>query len=118
MTVKKKAAVTDCRNRPIALHIASSAFGGLHRSLHRSGPLDGKHAFTLSDEAASVLSEIDAADEPVHLVGHSYGGAVALRAAIERPSKAGKSDEGTERITGLPLCCASWPLREQMSADR
>jgi pimeloyl-ACP methyl ester carboxylesterase len=47
----------------------------------------GKHAFTLSDEAASVVSEIDAADEPVHLVGHSYGGAVALRAAIERPAR-------------------------------
>ena len=47
----------------------------------------GKHAFTLSDEAAAAVSIMDAVNEPVHLVGHSYGGAVALRAAIERPAK-------------------------------
>ena len=34
------------------------------------------------DEADIVLSMLMAIDEPVHLVGHSYGGAVALRAAI------------------------------------
>jgi pimeloyl-ACP methyl ester carboxylesterase len=47
----------------------------------------GTDAFRLSDEAARVVQIIDAADGPVHLVGHSYGGAVALRAAIERSSK-------------------------------
>ena len=30
---------------------------------------------------------IDSAKGPVHLVGHSYGGCVALRAAIERPTR-------------------------------
>ena len=46
----------------------------------------GAHAFKLSDEAERIVQMIDAADKPVHLVGHSYGGCVALRAAIERPS--------------------------------
>lgn len=47
----------------------------------------GSKAFTLSDEAAQVVRIIDAATEPVHLVGHSYGGCVALRAAVERPAQ-------------------------------
>jgi pimeloyl-ACP methyl ester carboxylesterase len=47
----------------------------------------GEHAFNLSDEAAHVVRIIDAANGPVHLVGHSYGGCVALRAAVERPTK-------------------------------
>jgi pimeloyl-ACP methyl ester carboxylesterase len=34
------------------------------------------------DEADIVLAVMNAAAEPAHLVGHSYGGAVALRAAI------------------------------------
>jgi pimeloyl-ACP methyl ester carboxylesterase len=47
----------------------------------------GDQSFRLSDEAASILSYIDAAKRPVHLVGHSYGGSVALRCAIERPTQ-------------------------------
>jgi len=47
----------------------------------------GEHEFRLTDEAAPIVSAIDAARKPVHLVGHSYGGAVALRCAIERPAK-------------------------------
>jgi len=47
----------------------------------------GAHAFRLSDEAKNVVRLIDAANGPVHLVGHSYGGAVALQAAIERPTQ-------------------------------
>lgn len=47
----------------------------------------GERAFTLADEAALVVSMIDLVKEPVHLVGHSYGGGVALRAAIERPHR-------------------------------
>lgn len=43
--------------------------------------------FTLMDEAAPLLQIIDREISPVHLVGHSYGGAVALRAALERPEK-------------------------------
>jgi len=49
----------------------------------------GSHAprsrpFTLKDEAAPVIDLIDRLDGAVHLIGHSYGGAVALRAALAR----------------------------------
>ena len=50
-----------------------------------TGHWNGDHAFTLADEAAAIVSMIDALGRPVHLVGHSYGGAVALRVARERP---------------------------------
>jgi pimeloyl-ACP methyl ester carboxylesterase len=52
-----------------------------------SGHWTGTHAFTASDEAARILDVIDAAEGEVHLVGHSYGGGVALRAACERPAR-------------------------------
>jgi pimeloyl-ACP methyl ester carboxylesterase len=44
----------------------------------------GRHAFTLADEAAPILAIIDACRQPVHLVGHSYGGGVALHVALAR----------------------------------
>lgn len=47
---------------------------------------DGRPATSLMDEAAPVIEMIDASLGPLHLVGHSYGGAVALRAALERPN--------------------------------
>ena len=47
----------------------------------------GTHAFTASDEAAPIVDIIDAAEGPVHLGGHSYGGGVALRVARERPAR-------------------------------
>ena len=47
-----------------------------------SAPWSGRGEFTLADEAAAVLSLVD---HPVHLVGHSYGGAVALHIARTRP---------------------------------
>jgi len=49
--------------------------------------------FRLADETAPLVDIVDALDGPVHLVGHSYGGAVALRLACERPA----------RIAGLSL---------------
>jgi pimeloyl-ACP methyl ester carboxylesterase len=52
-----------------------------------AGHWGGSHAFSLADEAASIVSMIDALGRPVHLVGHSYGAAVALRVARERPSQ-------------------------------
>ena len=45
----------------------------------------GDHAFTLADEAAPILDLIDGIDGPIHLVGHSYGGGVALHVALRRP---------------------------------
>lgn len=51
----------------------------------RSWP--GERAFSLAEEARLLIHHVDAAAQPVHLVGHSYGGGVALRIAVERPDK-------------------------------
>ena len=50
-------------------------------------PWSGHRALTLADEAALVGALIERCDGPVHLVGHSYGGAVALRVALHRPER-------------------------------
>jgi pimeloyl-ACP methyl ester carboxylesterase len=58
-----------------------------HYGSESRGPWTGEHAFTLADEAAISIALIDESDEKVHLVGHSYGGGVALHAALSRPNK-------------------------------
>ncbi len=58
-----------------------------------TGPWPGARAFTLAEEAAPLLERIGRADRPVFLVGHSYGGGVALHIAAARP----------ERVAGLAL---------------
>jgi pimeloyl-ACP methyl ester carboxylesterase len=45
----------------------------------------GRGPFTLADEAWRVHGVLEGIGEPAHLVGHSYGGAVALRVARTRP---------------------------------
>lgn len=50
-----------------------------------SPPWTGKSAFMLAQEAAPLLDIIQSIGVPVHLVGHSYGGSVALHIARERP---------------------------------
>jgi pimeloyl-ACP methyl ester carboxylesterase len=52
-----------------------------------AAPWSGTGNFAAADEAALTVRMIDALDAPVHLVGHSYGGGVALRVARERPSR-------------------------------
>jgi pimeloyl-ACP methyl ester carboxylesterase len=47
----------------------------------------GEKLFELSDEARPFVKLIDSWAGPVHLVGHSYGGGVALRIAVERPAR-------------------------------
>ncbi|HPC11709.1 MAG TPA: alpha/beta fold hydrolase, partial [candidate division Zixibacteria bacterium] len=47
----------------------------------------GERPLTLDDEISLIADEIAAADEPVHLVGHSYGGAVAARVAVAYPDR-------------------------------
>src|SRR5438034_1784072 len=45
----------------------------------------GRGEFCLAQEAAAVRSLLGTLGEPAHLVGHSYGGAVALHVARTRP---------------------------------
>ena len=52
-----------------------------------TGPWTGAHAFTLADEAARTIEIIDQSERKVHLVGHSYGGGVALHVALARPDR-------------------------------
>ena len=52
-----------------------------------TGLWTGEHAFTLADEAARTLALIDESEGKIHLVGHSYGGGVALHAAFARPRR-------------------------------
>lgn len=49
-------------------------------------PWTGERAFTLADEAKRIMDLVDALSEPVHLIGHSYGGGVALKVAVARPN--------------------------------
>jgi pimeloyl-ACP methyl ester carboxylesterase len=56
-----------------------------HYGCDRVGPWSGERAFTLADEAARTVEIIDRQRSKIHLVGHSYGGGIALRVALERP---------------------------------
>ena len=58
-----------------------------HYGCESSGSWTGEHEFTLADEAARSIALIDEHEDKVHLVGHSYGGGVALKVALSRPDK-------------------------------
>lgn len=58
-----------------------------HYGSEATGHWSGEHAFTLADEAARIVSLIDGSGGKVHLVGHSYGGGVALKVALSRPGR-------------------------------
>jgi pimeloyl-ACP methyl ester carboxylesterase len=47
----------------------------------------GEAPFSLAGEAEPVLALIDEHEGPVHLVGHSYGGGLALHVAAMRPGR-------------------------------
>lgn len=47
----------------------------------------GTSAFTLADEAARVEAELAQEAMPVHVVGHSYGAAVALKFGARNPGR-------------------------------
>lgn len=46
-----------------------------------------EHTITLADEVAFVQPVLAGIDHPFHLVGHSFGAAVALRAALQQPQR-------------------------------
>ena len=58
-----------------------------HYGCESRGPWTGEHAFSLADDAERPIELIDESDQKVHLVGHSYGGGVALYVALNRPDK-------------------------------
>jgi pimeloyl-ACP methyl ester carboxylesterase len=68
-------------------------FAPEHYGSETAGAWGGTHAFTLADEAARTIDFIDHCEGKVHLVGHSYGGGVALHAALAR----------TDRVASLTL---------------
>lgn len=56
--------------------------------LHGYGATDpwvGPGPLTLAAEAAQAAGELPARGQALHVVGHSYGGAVALRFAVDQP---------------------------------
>jgi pimeloyl-ACP methyl ester carboxylesterase len=52
-----------------------------------SPPWPAEREPTLADEVAWLEPVFEAAGEPLHLIGHSYGGAVAVRAALTYPGR-------------------------------
>jgi pimeloyl-ACP methyl ester carboxylesterase len=53
----------------------------------QSPPWPDDHELSLADEVRLLEPVFRAAGERFHLVGHSYGGAVALRAALDDPGR-------------------------------
>lgn len=68
----------------------SESLSGRHRMLMPdllaagAGADDAPGAFTAAEDVALVVALIDLARAPVHLIGHSYGGVVAIEAAFAR----------------------------------
>jgi len=53
----------------------------------QSPPWPDERPLSLTDEAALIEPVLEAVGDPVHVIGHSYGGAVALKAALVRPAR-------------------------------
>jgi pimeloyl-ACP methyl ester carboxylesterase len=53
----------------------------------QSPPWQGDRPLWLADEVALLAAAFAAAGPKFHLVGHSYGGAVALKAALSDPGR-------------------------------
>ena len=96
--------MSDTRAPVVALHCSGSSgaqWRGLAETLgsrftvqapdllgtETSGHWTGEHRFAMADEARPILDRLDDMPAPVHLVGHSYGGGVALHIARCRPDR-------------------------------
>jgi pimeloyl-ACP methyl ester carboxylesterase len=58
-----------------------------HYGCDSIGHWTGEHAFSLADEAQRTIDLIDRCTGKIHLVGHSYGGGLALHVALARPDR-------------------------------
>jgi pimeloyl-ACP methyl ester carboxylesterase len=113
------------RDRVIALHCSGAgasqwcrlaeALGGRyeveapeHYGCASTGAWTGEHPFTLADEAERAIARIDEREGKVHLVGHSYGGGVALHVALARPHRLASM---VARRSGRRRHCRSRPSR-------
>ena len=65
-----------------ALGAECQLFAPEHYGCASVGPWPGLGRFSLADEAARTIELINAMPGPVHLVGHSYGGGLALHIAL------------------------------------
>ncbi|MBF2048543.1 MAG: alpha/beta hydrolase [Elainella sp. C42_A2020_010] len=73
------------------------------------GETDATEGHSLDDESIDVVSLIRAIDEPVFLLGHSYGAQTALAAAVKVP----------DRVRKLVLYEAPWPrVVDQQAMER
>jgi pimeloyl-ACP methyl ester carboxylesterase len=75
-----------------------------------SGPWSGAGPFALADEVALVESVLPGGAGPLHLIGHSYGGAVALHFALRYPTRL-RSLTLIEPVA-FHLLCGQAPLEE------
>jgi pimeloyl-ACP methyl ester carboxylesterase len=102
--IERQLTVTAARRLVVALHCSGGTPGQWRPLATRLGPRDRLLApplhgapggprwseprpFRLHDDARSVLAAINAHEGPVHLAGHSYGGAVALHIAALVPGR-------------------------------
>ena len=75
-----------------------------------SQPWHGQSAYVLEQEIGALLHLLERTDAPIHLVGHSYGGALALMLALRLP----------QRLRSLTLIepVAPFILRPDNAAER
>jgi pimeloyl-ACP methyl ester carboxylesterase len=127
MTISDVSYAQNHKGCVIALHCSlgsgrqwtrlSEAFGASYRVIAPdiAGYAGNRGSFdlplTLADEVAFLLDRIDAGAGPVHLIGHSYGGAIAFKMATASPL--------ASRVRSLTLIEPVLPtLLKENAADR